>query len=222
MWSWPRPMPTPSAGTRPGTAMPCWRVSRIAASSCSPASPTWVAGPTLSRPLATSGRVPPRHGAAVRRRRLLLPDVRDPPAARHDIRAGVARLRRLQAVRLRRAGPFVRSQRGLRQGRADPFELRPLPRSAARFAPIYAEAFGQPVERFTARLGIPRTDLFFDAERVERAVHDSSGPASAIPPGKRVILYAPTFRGERSGGHGTRTTSTWAGSARSSVATTSS
>jgi CDP-ribitol ribitolphosphotransferase len=68
--------------------------------------------------------------------------------------------------------------------------------SAARFAPMYAEAFGQPEERFTARLGIPRTDLFFDPERIERAVRDLRA-RYAIPPGKRVILYAPTFRGER-------------------------
>jgi CDP-ribitol ribitolphosphotransferase len=68
--------------------------------------------------------------------------------------------------------------------------------SAARFIPMYAEAFGQPAERFTARLGIPRTDLFFDRERVERAVRDIR-VRYAIPTGKRAILYAPTFRGER-------------------------
>lgn len=68
--------------------------------------------------------------------------------------------------------------------------------SAARFAPFYAEAFRTPVERFTARLGIPRTDLFFDADvgaRTAAAVRQRY----AIPTGRRVILYAPTFRGER-------------------------
>jgi CDP-ribitol ribitolphosphotransferase len=67
--------------------------------------------------------------------------------------------------------------------------------SAARFAPFYAEAFDQPVGRFTSDLGIPRTDTFFDQAHVAattsrvRARYD-------LPAGKRVILYAPTFRGE--------------------------
>ena len=66
--------------------------------------------------------------------------------------------------------------------------------SAARFAPYYAEAFGVPVERFTARLGIPRTDLFFDEERIARTSRELRQRYS-IPEGKRVVLYAPTFRG---------------------------
>jgi CDP-glycerol glycerophosphotransferase (TagB/SpsB family) len=68
--------------------------------------------------------------------------------------------------------------------------------SAARFAPAYAEAFRQPVELFTASLGIPRTDLFFDAARVERIAAEVR-TRYAIPAGRRVILYAPTFRGAR-------------------------
>jgi len=68
--------------------------------------------------------------------------------------------------------------------------------SAARFAPFYAEAFRAPLERFTARLGIPRTDLFFDEVR-RVAVAADVRRRYAIPPGRRVILYAPTFRGER-------------------------
>jgi CDP-glycerol glycerophosphotransferase (TagB/SpsB family) len=68
--------------------------------------------------------------------------------------------------------------------------------SAARFAPFYAEAFRTPIDRFTAALGIPRTDLFFDAERRVRA-EDAVRRRYAIPDGKRVVLYAPTFRGER-------------------------
>lgn len=66
--------------------------------------------------------------------------------------------------------------------------------SAARFAPFYAEAFGVPVELFTARLGIPRTDLFFDQERVARTTSELRR-RYGIPEGKRVVLYAPTFRG---------------------------
>jgi CDP-ribitol ribitolphosphotransferase len=68
--------------------------------------------------------------------------------------------------------------------------------SAARFAQFYAEAFRTPPERFTARLGIPRTDLFFDAER-HAVVAAEVRRRYAIPDGRRVILYAPTFRGER-------------------------
>jgi CDP-ribitol ribitolphosphotransferase len=68
--------------------------------------------------------------------------------------------------------------------------------SAARFAPFYAEAFRTPLERFTSTLGIPRTDLFFDAGRSARVAAEVRA-RYAIPVGRRVILYAPTFRGER-------------------------
>ena len=37
--------------------------------------------------------------------------------------------------------------------------------SSMSVAPHYAEAFGQPEEIFTSRIGVPRTDLFGDAER---------------------------------------------------------
>jgi CDP-ribitol ribitolphosphotransferase len=63
-------------------------------------------------------------------------------------------------------------------------------------APHYAEAFRQPLDRFVSRLGIPRTDLFFDEPRKERAMA-AIRERYAIPPGKRVVLYAPTFRGDR-------------------------
>jgi teichoic acid ribitol-phosphate primase len=68
--------------------------------------------------------------------------------------------------------------------------------SAARFAPFYAEAFRLPPDRFTARLGIPRTDLFFDASRVTETSAEVRRRYS-IPEGRRVVMYAPTFRGER-------------------------
>jgi CDP-ribitol ribitolphosphotransferase len=67
--------------------------------------------------------------------------------------------------------------------------------SAQRFAPAYAEAFGQPVELFSAQFGIPRTDLFFDDERIARTAA-AVRRRYAIPPDRRVVLYAPTFRGE--------------------------
>jgi len=68
--------------------------------------------------------------------------------------------------------------------------------SAARFARFYAEAFGQPEALFTSRLGIPRTDLFFDPDRVARTAA-AVRTRYSIPDGRRVVLYAPTFRGER-------------------------
>jgi CDP-glycerol glycerophosphotransferase (TagB/SpsB family) len=68
--------------------------------------------------------------------------------------------------------------------------------SAQRFAPYYAQAFRQPVERFEARFGIPRTDLFFDAPRIA-AASAAIRARYRIPEGRRVVLYAPTFRGER-------------------------
>lgn len=68
--------------------------------------------------------------------------------------------------------------------------------SSLRFAPFYAEAFGLPVERFTARFGIPRTDELLDAgwrERAAAAVRERYD----LPAGRRVLLFAPTFRGDR-------------------------
>jgi CDP-ribitol ribitolphosphotransferase len=67
--------------------------------------------------------------------------------------------------------------------------------SAARFAPFYAEAFALPLDHFTSRVGIPRTDLFFDAERMTRTAA-ALRVRYAIPDGRRVLLYAPTFRGD--------------------------
>ena len=68
--------------------------------------------------------------------------------------------------------------------------------SAARFAPFYAEAFRQPIERFTASFGVPRTDLFFQPDRIA-AVRAELRARYRIPEGRRIILYAPTFRGDR-------------------------
>jgi len=68
--------------------------------------------------------------------------------------------------------------------------------SSRRFIAAYAEAFRQPAERFTSELGIPRTDLFFDAARRQAAAAEVRRRYD-LPEGRRVILYAPTFRGER-------------------------
>ena len=66
--------------------------------------------------------------------------------------------------------------------------------SAARFAPFYAEAFRQPLDKFDSSLGIPRTDVFFGERRLdaERRVRQRY----PIAAGRRTVLYAPTFRGE--------------------------
>jgi teichoic acid ribitol-phosphate primase len=57
----------------------------------------------------------------------------------------------------------------------------------------YAEAFRQPVERFVTDIGMPRTDVLF-GPRVE-AIAAGIRDRYRLPGGKRVILYAPTFRG---------------------------
>jgi CDP-glycerol glycerophosphotransferase (TagB/SpsB family) len=67
--------------------------------------------------------------------------------------------------------------------------------SSASVIPHYAEAFGQPASTFRSDLGIPRTDLFF-GERATTAA-ESVRRRYAIPADRRVILYAPTFRGDR-------------------------
>lgn len=59
----------------------------------------------------------------------------------------------------------------------------------------YMDAFRQPRERFTSALGYPRTDLFFDDAHRERATR-AIRARYAIPDGRRVMLYAPTFRGD--------------------------
>src|SRR6476620_6279579 len=62
-------------------------------------------------------------------------------------------------------------------------------------APHYAEAFRQPLDRFVSRLGIPRTDVFFGEERLARSRAEVRR-RYRLPAGKRVVLYAPTFRGD--------------------------
>lgn len=67
--------------------------------------------------------------------------------------------------------------------------------AAATVAPHYAEAFRMPLNRFTSGIGIPRTDLFFDDARRALVVADVRRHY-AIPADRRVVLYAPTFRGD--------------------------
>jgi CDP-ribitol ribitolphosphotransferase len=62
-------------------------------------------------------------------------------------------------------------------------------------APHYAEAFRQPLDKFVSRLGIPRTDVFFGEERLARTRH-AVRRRYGLTDDRRVILYAPTFRGD--------------------------
>lgn len=67
--------------------------------------------------------------------------------------------------------------------------------ASQKAAAYYADAFHQPLEKFRTDLGMPRTDVLFGDEKVARisaAVRAKYG----LPAGKRVILYAPTFRGD--------------------------
>jgi CDP-ribitol ribitolphosphotransferase len=59
----------------------------------------------------------------------------------------------------------------------------------------YAEAFRQPLGRFRSDLGIPRTDVLFGEERIART-RAAVRARYRLPEGRRVILYAPTFRGD--------------------------
>ncbi|HYH93720.1 MAG TPA: CDP-glycerol glycerophosphotransferase family protein [Candidatus Saccharimonadales bacterium] len=60
----------------------------------------------------------------------------------------------------------------------------------------YAEAFRQPLERFVTHLGVPRTDVLFGEDRLARSAA-AIRARYGIPTDKRVILYAPTFRGDK-------------------------
>jgi CDP-ribitol ribitolphosphotransferase len=66
--------------------------------------------------------------------------------------------------------------------------------SSASIAQVYADAFGQPVEKITAAFGIPRTDALAPSPRrdaTEREVRARLG----LTDNRTTILYAPTFRG---------------------------
>lgn len=58
---------------------------------------------------------------------------------------------------------------------------------------VYAEAFGIE-ESAVVPTGLPRVDTFLDAERTKQVVADFFADHPALA-GKRIILFAPTFRG---------------------------
>ena len=57
----------------------------------------------------------------------------------------------------------------------------------------YAEAFGISVEKVHA-IGIPRTDIFFD-ETYKQNIREELYKKYPKLKGKKIILFAPTFRG---------------------------
>ena len=65
--------------------------------------------------------------------------------------------------------------------------------SSRKVAKHYAEAFGMNVDRVIAT-GIPRTDIFFD-EAYKREVRAKIFSTYPMLKDKKVILFAPTFRG---------------------------
>jgi len=62
-------------------------------------------------------------------------------------------------------------------------------------APAYAEAFRQPLVRFRSDLGIPRTDVFFGEDQLNRT-RAAIRAKYALTDDRRIILFAPTFRGD--------------------------
>jgi teichoic acid ribitol-phosphate primase len=68
--------------------------------------------------------------------------------------------------------------------------------SSRSVAPAYAEAFRQPLELFVSELGIPRTDVLVDPARAAAAC-EAVRARYGLRDGRRVLLYAPTFRGDR-------------------------
>lgn len=65
--------------------------------------------------------------------------------------------------------------------------------SGEGIVPFYSEAFGVPSSHIYP-IGVPRTDFFFQDELVEQKVQEIY-QRYPILQGKRVVLFAPTFRG---------------------------
>ena len=65
--------------------------------------------------------------------------------------------------------------------------------SSEEIAPIYAKSFGISEDKVKP-IGTPRTDVFFDSEYVEKAKERLYEKEPKLK-GKKVVLFAPTFRG---------------------------
>lgn len=66
--------------------------------------------------------------------------------------------------------------------------------SSAEVIPYYSEAFGMPAKQIYP-LGVPRTDYFFSVEKKEQVRKKFMEQYPELM-GKRLILFAPTFRGK--------------------------
>ncbi|AEJ30767.1 CDP-glycerol glycerophosphotransferase family protein [Leuconostoc sp. C2] len=66
--------------------------------------------------------------------------------------------------------------------------------SSKAMVPIYAEAFDLDAEQVEP-LGIARTDLFYDVELQKDRINQINEEYDFLKSGKKVILFAPTFRG---------------------------
>lgn len=66
--------------------------------------------------------------------------------------------------------------------------------SGSKMIPVYAEAFGIPTGCVKA-LGVPRTDIFFRRE-YKKQIQAKIYEAYPRLRGKKVVLFAPTFRGD--------------------------
>lgn len=66
--------------------------------------------------------------------------------------------------------------------------------SGTGIADIYSEAFGISPEKVKP-LGVPRTDIFFDDD-YKKTIREMLGKKYPVLKGKKVILFAPTFRGD--------------------------
>lgn len=61
-------------------------------------------------------------------------------------------------------------------------------------AKFYAEAFRTDISKFRTDIGIPRTDVFFN-EELKLHLLDNVRKKYSLPEDKKIILFAPTFRG---------------------------
>ena len=138
-----------------------------------------------------SSRLPPGRRARLRRRRLLLPDLRDHAAPGDGPAPGLARGRRVQEVRLQRARPVVRRRRGVRRAGA-----RSTPTTASRWCRRCRS------RRTTRRRSGSRSSCSRRASGCRARTCSPTRPGGTaplarlratygLPDGRRIVLYAP-------------------------------
>ncbi|MGM9987213.1 MAG: CDP-glycerol glycerophosphotransferase family protein [Bacillaceae bacterium] len=90
---------------------------------------------------------------------------------------------------------FLRGNRALRRFKRVYNSFTHVVVGSDEMALVFQGAFGIPKGRFVP-IGIPRTDLFFDQKR-QTIIRDQLKKENPNIKGKKVILYAPTFRNEQ-------------------------